>query len=92
MHSRELLKTNLLKQESVLLIEIDDAQYVTERFPKFLSLMYIQLHGMNTAGLSALSLIERLVAPVFYGLVGIILPHDHFSNHLATPEIILEEQ
>ena len=46
---------------------------------------------MNTAVLSTFTLIERSVAPIFHGLGGIILPHDHFSNSLATTYIILKK-
>ena len=40
------------------------------------------LHGVNAAGLSAFNPVERRMAPLSHDLAGIILPHDHFGNHL----------
>ena len=38
--------------------------------------------GTNAAGLSAFNPVERRMAPLSHDLVGIILPHDTFGNHL----------
>ena len=40
------------------------------------------IHGVNAAGLSAFNPVERRMAPLSRDLAGIILPHDHFGNHL----------
>ena len=40
------------------------------------------VHGVNAAGLSAFNPVERRMAPLSHDLAGIILPHDHYGNHL----------
>ena len=42
----------------------------------------VLLHGVNAAGLSALNPVERCMAALSHDLVGIILPHDNYDNHL----------
>ena len=40
------------------------------------------IHGVNTAGLSAFNPLERRMAPLSHNLAGIILPHNHFGDHI----------
>lgn len=52
--------------------------------------------GSNAPGLSKFNRVERRMAPLSKGLVGIILPHDHYGTHLdkngKTVDINLERQ
>ena len=88
---RELFQTKLVKRKPIILMSTDGAQDEAPRFPKTLATaidlfrlleLDVLLHGVNAAGLSAFNPVERRMAPLSHDLAGIILPHDHFGNHL----------
>ena len=72
-------------------METDDAQDEVPRYPKILATavdlfhhlnLDIPLHGVNDAGLSAFKPVECRMAPLSHDLAGLVLPHDHYGNHL----------
>ena len=88
---RELFNSNLIERKPVLVMGTDRAADEAPRFPKVLStavdlfkMLNLDdlIYGVNAAGLSAFNSVERRMAPLSHDLVGIILPHDSFGNHL----------
>jgi len=101
----ELFETGAIKTKPILVMETDGATDEAPRYPKPLKCAIrlfkkLQLdalvHCVNAAGLSAFNPAERRMAPLSHDLTGIILPHDHFGNHLdsnlKTVDIELEKK
>ena len=87
----ELFKWKMITVKSVLLLTTDRASDEAPRYPKPLaSAVYffkelnldMFLHGVNAAGLSAFNAIEWRMSPLSHDLLGVILQHDTFWNHL----------
>ena len=72
-------------------METDGAQDEVPRYPRTLATavclfhhlnLDVLLHGVNVAGLSAFNPVEGRMAPLSHDLAGLVLPHDHYGNHL----------
>ena len=80
-----------MKRKPILLVETDGAQVGAPRYPKTLAIavdlfhhlkLDVLLYGVNVAGLSAFNPVEPRMAPLSHELAGLVLPHDHYGNHL----------
>ena len=89
----ELFRSELIAPKRILLMETDVTQDEAPRYPKPLAAVIslfkelkldTLLHGINASGLSAFNTVERRMAPLSQYILGIILPHDYFGNHLDT--------
>ena len=89
----ELLEKGKISRKLILLIESDGASDEAPRFPKTLAAavslfkelqLDAFLHGVNVLGLSAFKPVGRRMAPLSHDIAGVILPHDHFGNHLGS--------
>ena len=91
--THELFEKGKISGKPILLIEIDGAPDEAFRFPKTLAAAVslckelqseVLLHGVNASGLSAFNLVEKCMGPLSHATEGVILPHDHFGNHLSS--------
>ena len=89
----ELFKKGKISGKPILLIEIDGASDEAPRFPNTLAAavslckelqLEELLHGVNASGLSAFNPVEKCMAPLSHDTEGVLLPHDHFGNHLGS--------
>ena len=100
-----LFRSQLVPRKPILLMMTDGAQDEAPRFPQPLASaisifkefeLDALIHGVNAAGLSAFNPVERRMAPLSHDLAGIILPHDHYGNHLnndgTTADVELEKE
>ena len=101
----QLFQTQKVPRKPILLIETDGAADEAPRFPTTMASavslfkeleLDAFLHGVNAAGLSAFNPVERRMAPLSHDLAGIVLPHDHYGNHLdsqqKTTDVELEKE
>ena len=100
-----LIRSQLVPRKPILLMMTDGAADEAPRFPQPLASavsifkefeLDALVHGVNAAGLSAFNPVERRMAPLSHDLAGIILPHDHYGNHLnsdrTTADVELEKE
>ena len=89
----ELFEKGKISHKPILLIVSDVASDEAPQFPKTLPAavslfkelqLDAILHGVNASGLSAFNPVERRMAPLSHDIAGVILPHDHFGNHLGS--------
>ena len=92
---RELFTSKLIERKPVLILVTDGATDEAMRFPKTLNTavdlfkmlnLDTFIHGVTTAGLWAFSLVEHRMAPLSQDLAGIILPRNHFGDHMDSWE------
>ena len=82
----ELFKCNLINPKTILLLTADSASDEALQCPKPLACavffcfqeleLYVLLHAVNAADLSAFNATERRMSPLSHDLAGVILPHD----------------
>ena len=89
----KLFRSERMALKPILLMETDGAQDVAASYLKPLAAAIFLLkglkldallHGISTSSLSGFNPVERQITPLSHDILGIILLHDYFGNHLDT--------
>ena len=87
----ELFKCNLINLKPILLLITVGPSDETPQYLKPLACVVyffqeleldVLLHAVNAAGPSTFNAVERQISLLSHDLVGVILPHDLYGNHL----------